>query len=52
MGNVVVKCLKCNSEPKLDEETRNVIEAYVAAYAAAKKEKDINKNMEKLIKNV
>lgn len=50
MGNAIVKCLQCNSGPSPDKETRDVIEAYVAA-RAAKKEKDIKTNIEKLLKS-
>lgn len=51
MGNAIIKCLPCISEPSPDQETRDVIEAYVAAYAAKKKEKDTKTNMKKLLKN-
>jgi DNA-binding FadR family transcriptional regulator len=51
MGNAIVKCLQCNSGPSPDQETRDVIEAYVAAYAAKKKEKDTKLNMKKLLKS-
>jgi hypothetical protein len=44
MGNAIVKCLQCNSGPTPDQETRDVIEAYVAAYAA-KKRKRIQKRI-------
>lgn len=51
MGNAIVKCLQCNSGPTLDQETRDVIETYVAAYAAKKKERDTKTNMKKLLKS-
>ena len=44
MGNAIIKCLPCISEPSPDQETRDVIEAYVAAYAA-KKRKRIQKRI-------
>ena len=40
MGNAFVKCVQCNPSPSADKEIRDVIEAYVAAYVAKKKEKD------------
>lgn len=51
MGNAIVKCLQCNSSLTPDQETRDVIEAYVAAYAAKKKEKDTKTNMKKILKS-
>lgn len=47
MRNAIVKCLQCNSGPTPDKETRDVIEAYVATYAAKKKEMDKKANIKK-----
>lgn len=47
MGNAFVKCVQCQSGSKElvpDQETRDTIEAYVAAYVAKKKEEETMKS--------
>lgn len=51
MGNAIVKCLQCNSGTSTEQETRDVIEAYVATYLAKKKEKDTKSTMKKILKS-
>ena len=53
MGNAFVKCVQCQPGTKElvpDQETRDTIEAYVAAYVAKKKEEETMKNMKKIMK--
>jgi hypothetical protein len=51
MGNAIVKCLQCNPGPVSDKKTLDVIEAYVAAHTAKKREKDTKLNMKKILKS-
>ena len=53
MGNAFVKCVQCRPESRElvpDQDTRDTIEAYVAAYVAKKKEAETMKNMKKIMK--
>ena len=50
MGNACVKCFQSNPSPSADKEIRDVIEAYVAAYVAKKKEKETKLSMKQMMK--
>lgn len=52
MGNAIIKCVQCNPVPVEDKKTRDTIEACIVNYEAKKKEKQVKKNMKRILKSL